>query len=193
MFYNYITLSRAFNRYEKSQLIILLSNIFKQEGQDSYSKAIRDRLLAPNFSTTKAVNYNTSSNVLKVISPPPATTIPNIIRGINISYDKPVSLDSVESLYQSLLQRSGEPSPLITNRGVLLQASPKEQNKLQGVYQELGVRALDLNYKLLILINKVEEFKKQIDLLQKRAINYSKSTLVRAITSTPRAPQEFYD
>lgn len=193
MFHNYVTLSRAFNRYEKSWLVTLLPDVFTWEGQDSCGKVIRDGLLAPNFDDMKDANHDASSNASKLISPPPATTIPNIIRGVNLSCDKPISLESVESLHWSLPWRPGEPSPLITDGGVPLQASTKEWNKLPGVCWESGVGASDSDYKSLTLTKKVEEFEKWVELLPKRAINYRKLTSVRAVTSALGAPHEFHD
>jgi hypothetical protein len=146
IFHNYVTLSKAFNRYEKSWLVTLLPHIFQWESQDSCDSVNGDGLLMPNFGATKEANRDASSNASRVISPPQAAITPNVIRGaiqdVKISCDKLVSLESVGYLYRSPTWQPGEPSPLITDGGVQLsmeQATTKEWNELRGVCRESGI------------------------------------------------------
>jgi len=200
MFHNYVTLSKAFHRYEKTWLITLFPDIFQWEGQDSYGSVNGDGLLAPNFGATKEVKRDASSNESRAMSLPQAPITPNITRGanqnVNMPCEKPISLESVEYLLWSLPWGPGEPSPLITDGGVQLslgQVTPSEQNELRGVCGESGAGNSDSDSESFALTNKVLEFEKWIDLLRKRAMNYPKLTSVRAVTSALKAPHEFHD
>lgn len=200
MFHNYITLSKAFNRYEKTWLITLLPDIFQWEGQDSCGSVNGDGLLAPNFGATKEANRDASSNASRAMSPPQAVITPNVTLGanqnVNMPCEKPISFESVEYLHWSLPWGPGEPSPLITDGGVQLslgQPTPSEQNELRGVCGESGAGNSDSDSESFALTNKVLEFEKWMDLLRKRAINYPKLTSVRAVTSALKTPHEFHD
>lgn len=199
MFHNYVTLSKAFNRYEKTWLITLFPDIFQWEGQGSCGSVNEDGLLAPNFGATKEANRD-ASNASRTMSPPQAAINPNVTRGANqnvhMPCEKPISLESVEYLHWSLPWGPGEPSPLIADGGVQLslgQATTKERNELRGVCGESEIGNSDPDFESFTLTNNGSELEKCMDVLRKRAMNYSKSPSVRAVTPALKTPNEFHD
>lgn len=108
----------------------------------------------------KEAKQDASSNATKVVLSPLSATTPNIIRGVNMWWDKSVSFELIKSLHWSFPWTS------------LFQAQSEWKNKLWEVCWKSEPGASDSGFKSFALINKVLEFEKWMDLLQKRAIKY---------------------